>query len=302
MPDIDFSFFGRVPGNYAARVQWYSTLFPLGRVVYRAADLQEETKALIKAWRARVACLAEYGWQDIAGSQSLQSARNCCPAFAYTTPRTRCCRLRMLCPFCHARWVRDVWLMLEEALYGETLGAPQWYSECDELPRDEVPDLPTTCRFKLVERITKSKPLPYCADGESGPAHMTEWLQSRVFTTVKLQRAATLKALAATAGFHHTTIEPDKTGWKFRHRQLLLFPCDADLSHPLLQPDERRKVLVHESPTRTTLYRAVSRVCRYPMALMWGDPALVALLLIAKRNPKKVRLTATYGRFRGLLK
>ncbi len=300
MPDLDFAFFGRVPGNYAARVQWYSTLFPLaGRVVYKVAELQEETKALIQRWRTRTVRLAEYGWPAVAKAQSLQSVRNCCPAFAYTLPRTRCCRLAAICPFCHARWVRDVWLMMEEALHGETLGEPQWYSDREDLPED-VPDTPAVCRFKLVERITKSTPISYYAPKQTDPAHLTARL-GVLFKMTTQGRTQTFQDLSPTAGFNNTTIEPGKAGWKFRHRQLLLFPQDAKLDHPLLQPEDRRKIIVHEAPTRTTLYHAVARVCRYPTALMRGDPSMVATLLAAKRLHKP-RLTATYGRFRGLLK
>jgi hypothetical protein len=115
----------------------------------------------------------------------------------------------------------------------------------------------------------------------------------RLLNDVILRRAETRKLLKPAAMFSHMVVEPYSYCWRFHHRQLFMVPAGYDLGDRLA--DTRGVVRIHERPTRRTLFDAVIRTCAYPHKLLFRDPAMLALLLQARKG---YRLTSTSGLFR----
>lgn len=105
-------------------------------------------------------------------------------------------------------------------------------------------------------------------------------------------RSSAMKEVTHHGAFSLTTVEPTNSGWRIRHRRLYKVAADY-------QPGEiRGRVLRHERPSRSVLFGAVARVCRYPVALIRGDPSRTLQWLRARQH-YVVRLSTTLGALRG---
>jgi len=135
-----------VPMRYADRVQQESTLFPIAgwpKKPLRVArlSLDDRKKQIVakayylqKLWRERVVELGDAGW-DLVGNtpKGLRDrgwAQRCRPTFFIPKGATgfrandapgkesfRCCQRIPICPFCYARWVREMWLRVDYTLF-----------------------------------------------------------------------------------------------------------------------------------------------------------------------------------------
>lgn len=140
-----------VPMRYPDRVQQESTLFPLmgwpkkplrsPKLTMDARKTQIIAKAysLQKLWRERVETLGEEGW-DVAraspqGLRDRAGAQRCRPTFFIPSGATgfrannapgqetfRVCKRTPICPFCYARWVREMWLRVDYTLFRDPEG------------------------------------------------------------------------------------------------------------------------------------------------------------------------------------
>jgi hypothetical protein len=140
-----------VPNRYADRVQQESTLFALmgwPKKPLRSPKLTREMRdtqiiakayALQKLWRARVDSLGNGGWDVAAdtpkGIRDRSGAQRCRPTFFIPRGATgfradnapgkesfRVCKRMPICPFCYARWVREMWLRVDYTLFRDPAG------------------------------------------------------------------------------------------------------------------------------------------------------------------------------------
>lgn len=238
--------------------------------------------------------------------------RNCCPTFAHCEPKTRTCRLRHVCPFCYARWVREVYKRIDAVI-------PQPEQPVIRNPEPRVRQMRLgdahpgggelavrpAHRYHLVERrysfhrpFLPDKTVPESRHiAEDGQPHdELTWLADQLRRWVCI-RADTLRRVDSVGAFSHYTVEPMDHGWRFRVRQLFLVEPSFDIDQlSITQPFAQRPKLVrHTHPTRRKIYHAVARTCSYPTRLLTGDADLVKAILEARRGR---RLTATTGLFR----
>jgi hypothetical protein len=90
-----------------------------------------------------------------------------------------------------------------------------------------------------------------------------------------------------------TMVEPRDTHWHVEQRQLFMVTPGTDYTQ--LLSETRGKLVTHQQPTRKVLFEAVARTCAYPPKLLFSNPALLATLLLARKD---FRLFATTGRLR----
>lgn len=143
--------------------------------------------------------------------------------------------------------------------------------------------------FHLLEQhITVNQPTVPTEGSWSPEAFIGRYVQE----LVSLRNGA-MKEVIHHGAFSLTTVEPTNRGWRIRHRRLYKVAADY-------QPDEeiRGRVLRHERPSRSVLFGAVARVCRYPVALIRSDPERTLQWLNARQH-YTVRLSATLGALRG---
>lgn len=343
-----------IPQTYADRVQRGAVLHPIFGVLTHPKDIEITTFKLLQIWRHTLTALAGAGWTPgegaISGTESMQYARNCRPSFVHCKPQTMLCRFRYICPFCYARWVREVWEMVDLAFPNpRSLEAPTELVICEDptdtlrLPRrielaPDIPDEPVAeFPYWLIERqhtvnssflqdevyqdAMRYMPLRRSVREQATNTRRKRRTQEelaaarkalldvqqrvskdrvaiqeymgRLLNDVVLRRAATRNLLKPVAMFSHMVVEPASYCWRFQHRQLFMVPAGYVLGDKL--DDTRGFVRVHEQPTRKVLFEAVIRACTYPPRLLFRDPAMLALLLQARKG---YRLTSTSGLFR----
>jgi hypothetical protein len=327
MPGSDFDFeFRWVPNTYQARIQRAAVLYPTMGIAHTARGISKKTGNLVRVWRARIAVLADAGWSPRKDNRGIVYARNCAPAFVYAVPTSRPCSLRGICPFCYARWVREIWMRVDGAFpYNRAATGAEEYltlsraahgrQASNDLPRvhlpeeqeshmdgrrlrsivlddDDVHDM--VFPYHLVEVHSRGFS-PYVYDGMTGAA-----LCRRVLTDLVAIRARRMRRIRALGSFVTTTVVPTPDGWRVRQHELHQVRPDYEIPvHP------RSRVLRHTQPTRRHVFHAVVHVCRYPKMLLYGDAEQTALLMRCRQghrdavNPvPTVRLSATYGAFR----
>ena len=107
--DVSFAF-GYVPRTYADEAARVAVMYPLVGVPRTAAETRSRVGDLVDLWGIRVSqLLNEDANLGRAGKRGMVYLRNCCPTFTYPTPITKTCRQWLVCPFCCARRVSDVW-------------------------------------------------------------------------------------------------------------------------------------------------------------------------------------------------
>lgn len=259
MPDNDFVF-KFVPDRMEDKVQRLAVLYPLTRYCRSLSNVRTNTKRLVKIWRARVHALAKCGWPADATPLHTQYMRNCCPTFTFTEPRTRCCTRQVVCPFCYARWVRDVWERISKS----------FNPPVTDTPGREFP-------YHLVEFFC-GYVRPYTEDNLDEAAYLQKILNENV-----AMRKSVVDRLNPLGAMMYDTIEPTKKGWYIRSRHLLKIAPDHVLP-AVYGTVPGSSMLRIERPTRKLLLRAVARVCRYPTRLLTGDAAHTALLLDVRQR------------------
>ena len=305
MSDVIFKF-QAVPNRYQDVIQRMAVLYALRQPAQTAHDVVELTQQLVDQWRARIGALTSAGWEPSAGTRANHSilyARNCKPTFVMTLQRTRPCHNRLVCPFCYARWVREVWQMIDAEFPAPDPVAPTTEeTEAGRVLRSialdtesEEPALPhrTTFRFHLVERhhyFTRPV-LP-----EGNPQGLTLFQNlAGLLNNIEQQRSAVVDMVDPVGAFIYTTIEPDeqRQHWRLHHRQIFKLTPDQEFPKSIEDATSGR-LTRYDRPTRKDILQIVARVCRYPVTLITGDPERTVQLLTARRNTN----FRGYSRFR----
>jgi len=277
---------GDVPGRYPDVVQRLAVLaaFYGPRAALQPERVPRQTLKLVARWRRRVMELAEAGLPGLAGDdpkvwKDRKYALDCLPAFTIVPQRTRCCRLRAVCPFCWAREVRETWLKIDKAFFAPTGGKGPSAYDLVEVGRDV--SLPLR-----IDRDRSGQGLPEGQTIEALPEYFAGWAASR--------QGQIKKAEALLASFQTIHIGFKKGEWVVGHRSILMIEHRGGRYGPEIL-DPYRYFRHHEHPTRRTVLRAVAVACRYPTFLLRGDAGLVVRYLAARRKRK---LSAMTGKFR----
>lgn len=312
MSDLEFDF-KFIPNRYEDRVQRSAVLYPLTKKCLNGHQVRTQVGVMQRMWRARVGALTGCGWEPRPSRGSIGFARNCLPTFLYAEPRTRPCNCATICPFCYARWVREVWLTVDAAFpnprelnsdpvndgdifeYPDTdQGLPQNGIIDDGLRpimlKSDEPSVRQVFKHHAVEFIYQ-----YTREYPPGQANQAQFLHTLLSELVMI-RSRTVKRLGPKAAFMYDTVEPAEDGWRVRTRHLLMIRPDQELPSTYGAQTGARMTR-HERPSRKVLFGAVSRVCRYPKLLIHGDPVRTAFLLEA-RQQQRYRMSAMYRGFR----
>ena len=305
MSDLTFEL-GAVPNRYQDVVQRMAVLYELRRVAETTAEVGPLTEDLIRQWRARIGAITNGGWSPrlaARGANAVNFARNCRPTFVISRPATRPCNHRLICPFCYARWVREIWQQIdgnfpapdpeaeeEHAFNGREMRA---LLLDDETLTDENRTHSSTFRFHLVARKhtfyrdVLPSPNPH---GMTVPEHLTDLLAD-----IRVRRAEIIKMVDPVGAFLYTTIEPWNGGtqWKMCHRQLFkMLPTKEFPSEIAIHTNGY--VTRYARPTRKVIMKAVAKACQYPAGLMTGDAERTVELLAARQQSN----FRGYGKFR----
>lgn len=294
MADIEFRF-GIVPNRYQDVVQRIAVLYPLRGVSSDDEDVRLKTLALVDQWRARVGALTSVGWLSNTKSEhGIAYTRNCRPAFTTPHQMPRSCRWRAICPFCYARWVRGIWMRIDddfEAPEVRSAGTDTRELRAITLGNNVVGQAPrrrNDFNFHLVERRhTFYRPvLP-----ENNETNLTvEQNLAGLLANIEASRTQTVKLVDPVGAFLYATVEPANRGtaWKIQYRQLFkMLPTHefpAEIANNTNGTVER-----HDRPSRRVVMLAVANACRYPTSLITGNPERTVQL-------QNVRM---YTRFRG---
>lgn len=295
MSDVEFKFYG-VPNRYQDVVQRMAVLYTLRQPAQTMDDVRDMTNKLLNQWRARIGALTSSGWVPSRGeraSHSILYARNCKPTFAITGHQTRPCHNTVICPWCYARWVRELWQTVDadmpapdpaqptelEAELGREMRSIVLDTNVEEQPRQYR----NAFRFHLVERHHYFyRPLLPEEDPQN-------WTVPRnlagILNNLEKNRALVIKMVDPVGAFLYTTIEPWDNGrqWKLHHRQLFKLSPEQEIPRELVEATDGQ-LIRHMRPTRKEVLQIVSRICRYPVGLMTGDQDLTATLLDVRRS------------------
>lgn len=313
MTDRDYQF-EWVPDTYAARVQRRAVLYPLCGLVTTPPEIIAATQNLVRCWRARLHSLREVGWEPRVAQCQMQYVRNCPPTFAMARPHGRQCRLTYLCPFCYARWVREIWELVDNTFPNPRyeISPPQRSAEEITELDDDVPALymspgEETGRMNRVIDLTSgsggdtavAREFPYhlllrtrteefaFTRGREGETHCD--YAAHLLSRLGHARGVTIKQMKTLGAITLTTMEPTNGHWLVSHRELHIVPNDY------VCPDVAGELLRVARPTRRELFTAVASAFRYPRQMLYGDAEMVRVVLEARVGK---RLANRYGVFR----
>lgn len=300
----------KVPNHYSDIVQRWAVLQTICQPVEDSDHVKSMTEQLILQWRARVTALADLGWNPRTHSRQDNASlylysNNCLPTFVMSKPRTRSCKLRLICPFCYARWVKEIWEQIDACFSAPDYAADEHTFE-DHERREMLLDNGTITDEKLSESTT----FPYhlvsrrhtfyrnvVPGGNYREYSVTQNLEDYLSETQK-QRRILFERVDPAGAFMYTTIEPYDDGrqWKFCHRQLFKILPDRELPGGLMASTNGH-LIRYCRPTRKVIMKAVAQACSYPRGLMYGDPQLT-ITLLAARQQSKFRGYSKYRSFR----
>lgn len=303
MGDVKFSFFA-VPNRYQDVVQRMAVLYPLRGIAETGQGVREKTDELLTQWRARVGALTNAGWLPSLGGKphhSILYTRNCRPTFAMTDRPTRVCTKTAVCPFCYARWVRDVWEAIDADFPAPdpVPGATPTFEDGRELRSimlDQAIEEPvrrhtTEFRFHLILRHQRyTRPIYPPVDQ---PISARENL-AIILQNVLAKRQELVQTVNPVGAFLYTTVTPtqDRQSWEIHNRQIFkVIPATV------MPPNLSGTVTRIERPYRREILRAVADACRYPLPMMTGDAGLVSVILDARRMIR-FQSTGMYRSFR----
>lgn len=307
---------GTVPTGIADRVQRRAVLYPLAGP-HSFDDVPLLAEKLVHQRRSRLSWLRERNAFTEQSDYALQVWRNCPPAFGQVAPRMRYCNL-FWCPFCHARWVKDV-----------------WYSVTTVLPLDVADDPPpdTGEQLDVITAITPRTTPPYelcyyetrrqlILHGKEFP-NQEEWVFAIGKRGVELRQDVWKQARqTAAAAWAYMTIEPNEAGWLLNRRMLFAVPYGQTLGGAWTQPVEDYdaegqltysvKFSRYQVPTPRVLFNAVTQFTRYPTSLLRCMNTEQMLSLLRARSSREVcgednrwrrraavKFYATFGKVRG---
>ena len=101
-----------------------------------------------------------------------------------------------------------------------------------------------------------------------------------------------IRAIPFTGALVVTAVEHRTNQWHLSHRYLLMLPADAEVPISFSEAPGYRRIT---QPTRREVVKAVTRTCKYPSAMLLGDPKYFVRILHAISGR---RLRALYGCFR----
>jgi hypothetical protein len=320
MADIMFKF-GAVPNRYVDVVQRASVLYPVYGVCNNDEDVRSQAMWLVTKWRKRLSRLRSVGWypcgeeDDEGNAKRFTFMRNCIPSFAIVEPRTKPCKMDHFCPFCYARWVRDIYKRIDEAFpppegttksrKSPTHAGRKLRNMSFDVTPTETHTSQATFDYHLVERrvtFTQSyAPGPdaapeVCLTEDGEPHDDVSWLQLVIKQLLEM-RSRLFKRMQPLGGFSHYLIEPAPENWLISNRQL--FMIKADDQFELSSPSNANCTITrHDRPTRKVIYESVLRTCKYPELLLDCPEEHVDRLITLFEARKGRRLTTTTGTFR----
>lgn len=297
MSDVKFQFYD-VPNRYQDVIQRMAVLYPLRGVCANMDAVREKTSELLDQWRARIGSLTAEGWMPrvtdaVYRSHSIMYARNCKPTFAISGHRTRACTLAVICPFCYARWVRELWMLIDANFPAPDPTPVQPGDELEQQNQrvimlddsvvDQVRRPTNTYRYRMIERHHRFyRPvLP-----EDNPDGITVEQNLRdLLDNIEASRAGLIKEVDPVGAFLYTTIEPHQQGqqWKIHHRQIFKVLPGHELPERI-SAGTNGSIAYSDRPTRRDVLQAVANVCRYPRGLLTGEVERVVQLLNVRRN------------------
>lgn len=326
-----------VPDRYPDRVQQESTLFPLmgwprkrrGETTMsrdlRGRQIIAKTHGLRSRWLDRVQQLTEAGWRytldreegDGTGVRNRRNMQNCRPTFfipkGATTFRSGggsetflCCNREAICPFCYARWVRNMWARFDFAIFQDTdaVGFDESLEAAQATPqgrRVRGPEVdPGTFllgesdpeELTLVKNIGIDlvslywrQHISLLQEQEDGVlGNLIDYYQEGWKGLYSTRRPADSSQKLALGGLQNIVIEPYKgAGWTFHCRALLLvrhgdIPDAASRTTDELKHERR----VYPQPSRKVVHKVIGKTLRYPTQLMLGHPQLAVAALEAR--------------------
>lgn len=268
-----------VPRRHQDVVRRHAVLVPLMGPGGDDAKILDQVTRLIVQRRARLFALAEAGLAEIAGGEArvrrLRYALNCKPSFVVTKERAASCNLAF-CPFCWARWAREVWLRVDHAFFADaTPGGPSH-------------------RHLIYRSATRPVPAQVLGGGGEPLDGLADYVAGRGKIRNRRDAPFGARAPGVLGGFEMLHVNPGgDDGWDVSVRQVLMATPEAPDPAPVPAGDYRLDRTT--GPGRVAVRDAVAAATRYPTFLMRGDPAVAVRYLDARRRRQ---VSATTGRFR----
>lgn len=161
VPDIPRFKVGYIPQTLSAKIQrqvlrkaW------LPRGTYR---IKVQSYRILQAYRNRLDELAPCLTLLRQHPDFLSQMRNCMPSHIVPVPghRTVCCNKRLICPWCHTRWVREIWELFERVMWLDEGPEPSPYSLIWTEPDRSIvcPDWPLQNAIKTYKSQMKTPPI-----------------------------------------------------------------------------------------------------------------------------------------------
>ena len=264
--------FTSVPNRNVDLIQRYAVLYALSRVCDDDAAVKKETIKVLCEWQRRQQKLYDAGWLSHISTSHKEYIKNCRPAFAVATPATRTCG-RLICPFCYARWVREVYLKLGPKLEAAFSSGHHVVERKHVFYRPLVPE-------DNAQNFTPAQSL------------------ALLLQSVTSQRGGLIDMIDPAGALLYTTAEyhDDRKEWKITHRQLFKLTAWQEFPERIIASTEGRLVR-HTSMTQYQTLQLVARIFRYPIGLMRSDAARTVDVLAA-RNATNFRGMMCYRGFR----
>ncbi len=339
-----------VPMRYPDRVQQESTLFPLmgwpkkplrsPKLTMDARKTQIIAKAysLQKLWRERVETLGEDGWAVARatpqGLRDRAGAQRCRPTFFIPSGATgfrannapgqetfRVCNRVPICPFCYARWVREMWLRVDYTLFRDPEGPGRAVTEqtiqalqaagpptrrrgltiSDRDPDDPLdteepadPIMPRNTGVDLLWWREQQLVTPGVVDGPvAGPSAIQQALANLVrweWPTMMKHREPQ-KYHMVLGGLQSIVVEPYTLGENRKFvvtiRRLMITPHGSitDNRQQTIAKKVTAEIKTIEQPSRKIVVAEMAKLLRYPTGLLRGDVPLTVSSLHASRLP-----------------
>lgn len=250
--------FTDVPSRNEDRIQRYSVLYPLYGICENDAEIKKATIKLLYKWRQRQEELYTHGWLRYLSVASKEYMLNCRPTFALSTPSTRVCRKLLICPFCYARWVRELYLKLYPKIETAFSGGHHIIERQHTFYRALVPENNTQ---GITPRQSLTVLLKSVTDQRGGLIDLVDPAGALFYTT----------AVYATS----------REEWKITHRQLFKVNAWQEFPDRIVAVTDGRLVR-HSSMTPYQILQLIARTFRYPAELLNGDASHTVDVLEAR--------------------
>jgi hypothetical protein len=305
-----------VPRRYRDIVARDAVLYPLVQFDRRTRNEDSRviaaTKQAVNMWRARTLELRDLSWAAAQGSvgsgaKPVDYMRNCRPNFVSMYPRTRTCKAWHICPFCWGRMVQSVYDTVDAAFPDTSLveepvavaspssdttvlAAGERKSRAIVMNSDDVRVAADGKRRRITPLNTRHFPYHLVTACIRSTFSAQESLPNLVDSFCKTR--GRIRDIAFAGALVLTTVEYRTKQWHLSHRYLLMLSPGTEIPPTFSSAAGYRYV---EQPTRREVMNAVARTCKYPRAMMVGDPKNSVRILHAISGR---RLRALYGCFR----